>query len=115
MNNISNIGAQGDVLFIARDEVPEGFSAQTPMEGRHVVAHSETGHHHVVSADTCDLFEGPSDPNVAYLRLADDAEWVDVEHLRGFDTHGTVRLTRRVYEVRRQQEYTPEGWRPAAD
>ena len=47
--------------------------------------------------------------------LAVDCEFADVVHLRDFHTHETVRLPRGVYEVRRQEEYTPQGWRRVAD
>ncbi len=47
--------------------------------------------------------------------LVIEGEPADLEHLRSFDTHETVRLDPGVWEVRRQKEYSPEGWRRAAD
>ena len=44
-----------------------------------------------------------------------EGEPVDLEHLRSTDTHETLRLEPGIWEVRRQREYSPEGWRRAAD
>ena len=109
-------GAQGDVYFTRVDSIPEGYTPREP-EGKtgHVVAHSESGHNHVVDASDVIRFEG-SDPGIAYLRLVSDS--ADVVHQRGFDTHGTVSLLGgpgAVWQVTRQREYDPAGERRAAD
>ena len=107
--------AQGDVLLIPVASMPDAkHSAVVAEKGALIVTHSETGHHHVVMErpgvamfqDTMDLFRS---------WLVIEGEPADLEHLRSFDTHETLRLEPGVYEVRRQQEYTPEGWRRAAD
>lgn len=107
--------AQGDVLFRRVDAIPDGFSAAQPEGGRHILAHSETGHHHVVDASDAIRFEG-SNPLVAYLRLESDT--ADVTHLRSFDTHGMVCLEGgkgAIWEVRRQREWDGAAERSAAD
>ena len=38
-----------------------------------------------------------------------------LEHLRTFDTHETLAIPPGVYELRRQREAVPEGWRRAQD
>jgi hypothetical protein len=38
-----------------------------------------------------------------------------VEHLRSFDTHESISIGPGNYEIRRQRENAPEGWRRAAD
>ena len=38
-----------------------------------------------------------------------------LEHQRPHDTHAPIKFAKGVYEVRRQREYTPEGWRRVAD
>lgn len=109
MKTITFMGAQGDVLFRRVEVLPSGVTKQT-REGRAiVVAHSETGHHHVVETARVELYAG-DDPLVSYLRL--DGEFADVEHLRPFDTHEILRLLGRsdgetIFEVRRQREYKP--------
>jgi hypothetical protein len=107
--------AQGDVFFERIDALPEGVREAAPEKGRFTVAHSESGHNHVVDPTQAILFE-TSDPFIAYLRIAD--EHADIVHQRSYDTHETVRLSGgdgAVWKVRRQREYTSESVRSAAD
>ena len=115
MKQIKTMGAQGDVLFRRVDRVPEGFTLDGTGE-RIVVAHSETGHHHAID-DTGVVAYRSQDPMVCYLAL-EGAEHCDVVHLRDYDTHETMQLgggIGAVWEVRRQREWTPEGWRQVQD
>lgn len=112
---VKRMAAQGDVLFRRVDNVPAGFEPQ-PEAKRVVVAHSETGHHHSIDVAGVRHFVG-QDPLVCYLQLADVAS-ADVVHHRPHDTHETLRLMGgigAIFEVRRQREYTPEGWRRVED
>lgn len=114
MHTITRIAAQGDVLFLKVEAVPPEATPQAPDEqNRHVVAHSETGHHHALVADGVTMFQEPADPLVCYLRI--DAEHADVVHHRPWDTHATVQLPKGTWMVRRQREHTPEGWRRVED
>jgi hypothetical protein len=113
MKIINKVGAQGDVFFVRVNEIPDEAKLKTAEQGRHVVAHSETGHHHTIQADGVVLYEGPNDPFTCYLRV--DAAHADVVHLRPFDTHETVQLPAGLWMVRRQREYTPEGFRRVED
>lgn len=108
---VNRQGAQGDVLFTRCDRVPAKLKARE-CKGAIVVAHSETGHHHVVESPGAELFEVPDDPFTCYLQLAGDAE---VKHLRPHDTHQTMVLGAGCWEVRRQREWTPEGYRMVQD
>lgn len=115
MKEIHRMGAQGDVVFRKVDAVPPGFEASKPCESV-IVAHSETGHHHALDGAGVKLFEG-KDPLRCYLML-ESVTHADVVHHRPYDTHETVRLgggIGSVYEVIRQREYTPEGWRRVED
>jgi len=38
-----------------------------------------------------------------------------LEHHRSFDTHEALEIKPGIYEIRRQREYTPQGFRRAAD
>jgi len=40
---------------------------------------------------------------------------VVIEHHRLFDTHEAMEIKPGIYEIHRQREYTPEGYRRAAD
>ena len=111
MKTVNRMAAQGDVLFVRVGEVPAGL-AESRLAGRLVVAHSETGHHHYLEVvPGMHHFVG-ADPTIAYLRLEGEA---DVIHARPHDTHETLRLTPGTWQVRRQREYTPEGWRRVED
>ena len=114
MKTIESIGAQGDVLFRRIDKLPEGAVEEKREQGAPIiVTHSETGHHHAIgkAADAHMFTKG--DPLVAYLSIGEP--YADVEHLRPWDTHETIRLPPGIFEVRRQREHTPEGWRRVED
>jgi hypothetical protein len=114
MISINKFGAQGDVFFKRIASVPNDAVA-VKRKGALIVAHSETGHHHVIE-DPCVLFEVPGNPLVAYLQL--EGACADVVHQRPWDTHETMRLLGEigaVWEVRKQREWAPEGWRRVAD
>lgn len=115
---IKDRGAQGDVMFRRVAKVPAGFKKET-RKGPIVVAHSETGHNHEIEAMGCFQFTAPKDSMVAYLQLSTGCgDGVDVIHRRSFDTHETLKLLGSpgdVWEVRRQREWTPEGWRRVED
>lgn len=113
MKTIQKIGAQGDVMFVRVSAIPADAKTVPATDGRHVVAHSETGHHHVTRADGTVFYEGPADPFTCYLRV--DGAFADIEHLRPFDTHETVRLERGTWMARRSREYVPEGFRRVED
>ncbi len=118
MKTVSKCAAQGDVLFRKVQSIPVGFDRQE-RSGAVVVAHSETGHNHEVESLGCFHFTKPTDAMVSYLQLSDGCgDGVDVIHRRAFDTHETLRLLGKpgdVFEVRRQREWTPEGWRRVED
>jgi len=103
--------AQGDVMFIKRNDLPAGLKEQ----GNLIVTHSETGHHHVleheVKAPPPKIFV--KDDFVSYIQVF--GSHADVVHKRSFDTHKTLRLGKGVWEVRRQREYTPSGFRRVED
>lgn len=112
MNTFKKQAAQGDLLIIVSSAIPTGFSLAKPVDGQHVLAHSETGHHHVVEAPKVDMFTAENDDFVAYIEVKEPCQ---VIHLRGWDTHAPISLDKGIYRINRQREYTPEGYRRAAD
>lgn len=119
MKTINKRGAQGDVLFRKVKAVPTG-AVKVERKGPLVVAHSETGHNHVVGQPGVAMFDVPGNPLVAYLQLEgpDCGAGIDIVHQRPWDTHETLRLLGQagdVFEIRRQREWAPEGWRRVAD
>jgi hypothetical protein len=117
MKTFKNQAAQGD-LFIRRIEsLPDGAKPVAAERGQYVVAHSETGHNHVIAERPNVSLLTTGDPMVSYLQVveATDAAETVLEHLRTFDTHESIVITPGIYEIRRQREYTPEGWRRVED
>lgn len=115
MKEITKIGAQGDVIFRRVPAVP-ATAKEIERRGPLVVAHSETGHHHAIDSMFARHFEVPGDSLVCYLRM--EGPELDVVHHRSWDTHQTLRLLGApgdIWEVRRQREWTPEGWRRVED
>ncbi len=105
--------AQGDLYIKVVDALPEDARPMKPVDGRYIVAHSETGHHHVISAEGCEVYE-TDDPMTLYVRVIDATE-VTLKHLRSFDTHRTIEFFKGIFRFRRARERTPEGWRRVAD
>jgi|SRR5690606_10829787 len=109
IHTIQEQAAQGDVMFLRVDKIPE-TAQKEEKNGDLIIAHSETGHNHSITADTdAHLFKEPSDPLTCYLMVASD--FADVVHHRSFDTHETVRLPKGLWKIRRQREHTPQGRR----
>lgn len=114
MKQFQDQAAQGDLLIRRIGKLPDGVTEVKPEKGNYVLAHSETGHHHVVAdRPGVQVFNG-GDSLVSYLTVIDQVE-VTLEHLRNFDTHEALVINGGTYEIRRQREYTPEGWRRVAD
>ncbi len=113
MRMITKMAAQGDVCFRRMDTLPDK-AMRTRHRGPIIVAHSETGHDHRIEDSGVVRFD-VSDPNICYLRI--DGPYADIVHNRSFDTHATIRLEGHgaIWEVRRQVEWTPEGWRQVVD
>lgn len=119
MREIKRIGAQGDVTFKRVAKLPAGVQ-EVKRSGPVVVAHSETGHHHIIEAPHVLHYE-TDNPLVGYVvDVPGTRAPVDVEHLRSFDTHETIRLLNEteepaVWQIIREREWVPEGWQRAQD
>jgi len=117
MKTFKNCAAQGDLLIRRIDSIPTNAKMEESVNGQFIVAHSETGHNHVVMESPSVKYLVTDDPMVSYLQVleATDATEVLIEHLRSFDTHAPIVISPGNYEIRRQREYTPEGWRRVQD
>ena len=121
MKTFDKMAAQGDMMLVRIDALPDGVAPAVAQDGYFILTHSETGHNHVVlERPGVTLFEAPITDEAsrwtkpgAYL-VVTDADAV-LEHQRSFDTHESIAIKPGVYAVRRQREYTPEGFRAAAD
>lgn len=121
MKIVKKMAAQGDCLLRKVESIPKA-ALEKKRGGELVIAHSETGHHHSIADKAVSHFEVPGDPLTCYLRfetgLDADVGGVDVVHHRAWDTHETLRLLGKpgdVWEVRRQREWSPEGWHRVED
>lgn len=117
MKTFTNCAAQGDLLIRRIDSIPANAVKTKAEKGVYVVAHSETGHHHVIAERPNVSMYSTGDPMVSYLQVIQAEEVVEtiIEHMRSFDTHEPIQITPGDYEIRRQREYTPEGWRRVED
>lgn len=109
----SYAAAQGDILIRRIDAIPDDATLAEPENGKLVVAHSETGHHHVIDSRQAQLLINTTNSFIAYLRVTGNAATLD--HERPYDTHESIALAPGNYEVRRQREYVPQGFRRVAD
>lgn len=113
MKTFKTQAAQGDCLITKISKLPKGLiAAKIERKGYYTVAHSETGHDHVVKERSAQLLIDKTNDFIAYLNVKEPCE---IQHLRSFDTHESILLEKGFYEVRRQREYTPQGFRKAQD
>lgn len=113
----SKICAQGDIMFVRINRLPAMAKKIHAEKGQYIVAHSENGGHHIIAECPSVQYFTTDNPMVSYLQVVeatDEAE-VLIEHLRSFDTHESIVISPGIYEIRRQREYTPEGWRKIND
>lgn len=116
MKDIQNLVSQGDTTIRRVDKIPEGFVAAKPAK-EVIIAHSETGHHHVAVAPApLVVFQNLKDPMRMFVKASSA---VNVKHLRDWDTHEELKLLDRggenIWEIIRQREEAPEGWRQVQD
>ena len=105
---------QGDVAFTrVYDLEDKNFVPVNAEQGRVVVAHSETGHHHAfLENDNVEVLDDPDNEFVSWLRVTANSA---LKHYRPYDEHETIEFTPGIYRINRQREYTPEGFRRVAD
>jgi len=113
MKTFTKMAAQGDFIIMRVESIPDDVVEIAAEKGTHTVAHSETGHNHVMLAERVRAF-APSKPDIYTMFLQVD-EPTEITHLREFDTHESILVPPGNYVVKRQREYTPEGWRRAQD
>ena len=108
---------QGDVMFLRVNEMVGKTKQIEPTEGKFVLAHSETGHNHVLEAKPNVKVFGTDNPMISYLQIVEAQEATEnfIEHLRSFDTHEPIAFSEGLYRVINQRESAPEGWKLASD
>jgi len=113
------IAAQGELTIFRIEKLPDGIEPMAVTEGRFIVGHSETGHHHVIdAAPDVEVFVRKDDPLTMYLRiLGEDVSErkAKLRHERSHDTHAPLSFSPGIYQINVSQEYSPEGWRRVID
>jgi hypothetical protein len=112
MKTFMNHCAQGDIYITRVKELPADVVAEKPENGRVIVTHSETGHHHAMDADTVTMYRLPDSIMDCLLVVSAPTE---LQHLREHDTHEPILFGEGIYHVRRQREYVPDGFRRIED
>lgn len=112
MKTFSRVAAQGDVYFTRIEKLPAGTVVVPAERGKVVVAHSETGHSHVMDGDTVTMHRLPDSIMDCFLVVKEPTA---LTHLRPHDTHEPIMFEKGIFHVRRQREHTPEGWRRVED
>jgi hypothetical protein len=117
MKTFTNCAAQGDLYIRRIEKLPANVVELKAEKGQYVVAHSETGHNHVIAERPNVRMYSSGDPMISYLEVIEATDKTEtlLEHLRNFNTHETIQIPSGFFEVRRQREYTPEGWRRVED
>ena len=113
MRVVKNIAAQGDFIIKRIESLPDGLAVAESVDDKYIIAHSETGHNHTVLERSCQLLIDQTNEFIVYLKVDTDA--AIIEHERSFDTHEPLEVPAGIYEIRRQREYIPEGYRRAQD
>jgi hypothetical protein len=121
MKTFNRVAAQGEAYIMRLNPgTIENIKTRATLPERsdvHIIAHSETGHHHVMDRAKVEVREPvhmDKDSAVGILYLI-VKEPTSLDHLRPYDTHESIMFEPGEYKITLQQEYTPEGYRRVAD
>jgi hypothetical protein len=116
MKVVKNVAAQGEMLIRRVSGFTAASKDMEPENGVFILAHSETGHHHVIERENVSVKEQTEGvpEGMGILQMIVDSPST-ITHLRSTDTHEPLMLGEGLWEVRLQREYTPEGYRRVAD
>jgi hypothetical protein len=116
MQTFINMAAQGDFVIFKVNKIPDNVEVVTPEKGNFIIAHSETGHNHVMEAEKVKAFKPAKVADVdLYELFLEVKEPTKIEHLRSYDTHESLLVPAGTWQIKRQREYTAEGFRRAQD
>jgi hypothetical protein len=106
MKTFKRVAAQGELTLRKINKVPTGLNRVAADNGRIVVGHSETGHHHTV-AETVEVYEASTAPTGMRILYAIVKDPSTLDHHRPFDTHESLGMQPGMYEIRIGREYDP--------
>ena len=112
MKKYQIVAAQGEITVIrivgGSGKLPADGRPLAQENGRYVVGHSETGHHHVLSrSDGVAVCEAANPPAGMRVLRAILEQPTSLDHLRPHDTHESLLLEPGEYELRIAREYDP--------
>ena len=107
MKSFKKIAAQGEIGVRKIGKVPAGLSRIEQTNGRVIVGHSETGHHHTVDGDCVEVYAAKTAPDGMRVLYAIVNAVTLLEHQRPHDTHESIELQPGMYEFRIGREYDP--------
>lgn len=105
MLKFEQIAAQGEITVRRIAKIPSGCTAMKPEGGKFIVGHSETGHHHVISAAGASVSVLDSPPEGMRVLYAILENPTSLYHLRDHDTHEPIQLEPGAYEFRIAREF----------
>lgn len=106
MHSFKSVAAQGEITIRRIDKMPRDIASVPIENGKHIIGHSETGHHHVLerSAQVFVAKDAPAGMRILYAIVAEPNALI---HARPFDTHETINLEPGMYEFRIGREFDP--------
>lgn len=91
----------GEALMLPVSKIPKG---KTTKVTKQIIAHSETGHHHVVEADQEFEVMGSLEKEDLYLRLFEPAKLV---HKKATEKHKDLVVPAGDWQILHKTEYDP--------
>lgn len=107
MKAFTKTAAQGEITITRIDKLPAGLIPVEPENGKFIIGHSETGHHHVMTMDRVKVYRDSNPPagmTVLYGILDESKELV---HERNFDTHEPIGHQPGMYKFVTGREFDP--------
>jgi hypothetical protein len=108
MKNFNADAAQGEITLRKITVLPNGLETRVgATNGRIIVGHSETGHHHTLDERCVEVYEASTAPAGMRILYAIVNSATTLDHERPHDTHESVGLQPGMYEFRIGREYDP--------
>ena len=106
MKTFNKVAAQGEIRITKVESIPKDAALVKPENGKHIIGHSETGHHHVLErpAEVYSATHPTTGMKVLYAIIKEPNALV---HERSFDTHEGCALEPGIYQFNPGREFDP--------
>mgnify|MGYP001596597111 CR=1 FL=1 len=88
----------GEIVLVPIAELPKN-AVQKFVGDKYIVGHSETGHHHVLTAPKLEVYEVD---DIAYLNVLKIGE---LEHQKTFEKHETKVINPGIYKIQGKRQF----------